>query len=402
MLALRKSRSRILIIATVVVLIGAFVVISLIPTRVTVIVPQRREAVQTIVAAARLAPSQRMHIGSLILGVVRDVRGVTGARVQAGQLLAQLDDSEAAAGTLQAEAQVIQARAKVEQLTQVGSRITRQAAREAEALLKSADADLRREETLFQAKATSEESLERARTAVAMARARYESAIAQAAGSAKNGAEMRQTLSAVTQAEALLAAARARQQMYAITAPTQGLILKRDAEPGDVVDPGHTLFDFANTEDLFAVAEIEERFLGQLALNQSAVVTPDAFPATHLDARLTGISPVVNPARGTVECKFRIVNPTEILRVDMSMTLEVETGRNSDALLLPQDAIRDLGTSEPYVLVVRDGRVVKQPVRLGLRSRTEVEVIEGIDNTTPVLPGSVRLKSGTRVGIREL
>lgn len=366
------------------------------PDSVPALLPQKSEIVQTVVGPGRIIPLRRMNIGSVILGTVKSVPANEGDVVKAGDLLAELDGAEAHANVQQAEAILEQARARLNQLTKVGSRVAAQNAREAELRLHEAEDNYAREQKLFAAKATPEQSLERARIEVGAARARHESAMAQAAGS--NGVELRQAMAAVSQAGAALEAARARRNLTRIVAPLDGTVLTRNIEPGDVVNPGASLFDFAATGALFVSADIEEGSLGLLRTGQQARVVADAFPDRVFQARLEEISPLINAERGTVATRLRIENPdSAVLRVGMSVTVSIESGRKADALVLPNLYVRDLGTGRPWALVVENGKASRRDLSLGLRGEEVVEIKEGLTTDTPVLPGTSTVDVGKRV-----
>jgi HlyD family secretion protein len=80
----------------------------------------------------------------------------------------------------------------------------------------------------------------------------------------------------------------------------------------------------------------------------------------------------------------------------MTVSVNVETGREDAALVVPSDAVRDAG-GEPYVLVLRDGRVARQPVKLGMRGVGFVQVVSGLAAGEPVVaPGAPPIQPGAR------
>ena len=74
----------------------------------------------------------------------------------------------------------------------------------------------------------------------------------------------------------------------------------------------------------------------------------------------------------------------------------VLAGRRADALSIPCDSVRDVG-SAPWALAVRDGRTVRQPVKLGLRGAGRCEIVDGLGEGDAVLPAAVPLGAGRRV-----
>ncbi|MEY2668920.1 MAG: hypothetical protein RJA59_1558, partial [Pseudomonadota bacterium] len=89
-------------------------------------------------------------------------------------------------------------------------------------------------------------------------------------------------------------------------------------------------------------------------------------------------------------------DPPPFLRPDMTVSVNVETGRDPAALVLPASAVRDLG-ADPWVLVIRDGRTARQPVKLGIRSEGTVQVLSGVAPGEAVVAPSAPVEPGRRV-----
>ena len=110
------------------------------------------------------------------------------------------------------------------------------------------------------------------------------------------------------------------------------------------------------------------------------------------------INPGVDAARGSVEVKLALTQPPAYLRQDMTVSIDIETARRTAAVVVPTGTLEDAATDQPWVLVVRDKRAVKQFVRLGLRGDTRVEVLDGLAAGEGVVPVSkVGVKAGQRV-----
>jgi HlyD family secretion protein len=62
----------------------------------------------------------------------------------------------------------------------------------------------------------------------------------------------------------------------------------------------------------------------------------------------------------------------------MTVSVDIETGRRSNALVIPTAALHDASSNAPWVLVVRNNHTVKQAVKLGLRGDNSVEVLIGL------------------------
>jgi HlyD family secretion protein len=80
----------------------------------------------------------------------------------------------------------------------------------------------------------------------------------------------------------------------------------------------------------------------------------------------------------------------------MTVSVNVEVARQAGALVLPADAVRDAG-KEAWVMVVRAGRAVRQPVKLGIRGEGRVQVLDGLAEGEAVLLPSAGVAPGARV-----
>jgi HlyD family secretion protein len=93
----------------------------------------------------------------------------------------------------------------------------------------------------------------------------------------------------------------------------------------------------------------------------------------------------VDTQRGSIDIRVRAEPPPEFLRQDMTVSVNVETGRRDAALAVPNDALRDIRGDVAQVLVLREGRVRAANVRLGLRGSSSSEVTEGLQAGDQVL-----------------
>jgi len=109
-----------------------------------------------------------------------------------------------------------------------------------------------------------------------------------------------------------------------------------------------------------------------------AIAAADAFPGQRFAATLDYLSPGIDAQRGTVEAKFRVPSPPAFLRSDMTVSIDIGVADKDNALVVPADAVRDAALPEPWVLVVRNGRAERLPVRLGARTPARAEIVTGV------------------------
>src|SRR5690606_10578779 len=118
-------------------------------------------------------------------------------------------------------------------------------------------------------------------------------------------------------ARARLASARAQLAKTTIRSEVAGTVLTRNAEPGDLVQPGRVLFDIARTGDTEILVPLDEKNLAVLALGQEAQCIADAYPARPFPATVTFIAPRIDPQGGTVDIRLTVNPPPDFLRQDM-------------------------------------------------------------------------------------
>ena len=356
---------------------------------------ERRELVQRVVASGRVLAPARIQVGSVVVGRVTRVPVDKGNRVKPDDLLVQLDDVEAKAALAQARAAVAQSVARLEQVDVVSVRVTSEAVRQAELRLAQAEVKLARNRTLAEAGSVSRSDLDDAQQVRDLAASQLASARIQA-GAAATGADRHLAQAALDQARGAEQAAAARLANLAIRSPDAGVVTERDVEPGDVVQPGRTLLVVARDGATQLSVLPDEKNLALLRLGQAATASADAFPDRIFPARVAYIAPAVDLARGTVEVKLDVESPPPFLRPDMTVSVNVETGRDPQAMVVPAGAIRDPATG-PWALVVRGGKTVRQPVTLGLRGDGAVQVTSGLEPGEAVVSPAAAVGPGRRV-----
>jgi HlyD family secretion protein len=256
-------------------------------------------------------------------------------------------------------------------------------------VLQAARAELQRTQDLVARDFLSQSRLDDARRAVDVAQAQLAGARAQLAANAEQGTDVAQAQAQLALARAAVAATQARLEQAVVTSPADARVLVRAVEPGQIVQPGRALLTLALAGPLQLVGQVDERYLEQLQIGQPASVLADAFPGRSFAARVQSIAPVVDAQRGSIEVKLALPQaPPDFLREDMTLSVEVETGRRERALVVPVAAL-DGGHDghAATVHVVHDGRVQARPLLLGLRTLEAAEVLEGLAAGDIVLLG---------------
>ena len=123
--------------------------------------------------------------------------------------------------------------------------------------------------------------------------------------------ELRVAAAQVRQAEAEISQARVNLDYTTLRAPSDGVILAKLKEVGEMAVPGGfagsgDLIRMANLEDMRAEVDVNEMDLGKVRLGQPAEVVPDAFPDRKYDAQVVKLYPQVNRQKGTLKVEVGI------------------------------------------------------------------------------------------------
>jgi HlyD family secretion protein len=361
---------------------------------------ERRDFVKTVVASGRVQTPHRVDVAAQITGAVLRVPVAEGQVVQADDLLIELDASEQRALLRQAEIAVVQAEARQRQLVELLLPMAEQSVRQAQAGLVNLQSMLRRQQELSAKGFIGDAALDEARKGVELADAQWRSAQMQRDTLRPGGSDRALAVAAVAQARAAADVARARIAYTLILAPVAGTLIGRHVEAGDVVQAGKLLMTLSPAGRTQLVAQIDEKNLRLLSTGQKALASADAYPAQRFEAVLAYINPGVNAQTGAVEVKLDVPAPPSVLAQDMTVSIDIEVARRANALVVPVSALEDAQGPDAQsgsVLRIEQGRAVRRPVRLGLRSAGWAEVLEGLQEGDRVVPVAAMVSPGQRV-----
>jgi RND family efflux transporter MFP subunit len=172
-----------------------------------------------------------------------------------------------------------------------------------------------------------------------------------------------------------------------LRAPTDGVVLAKLKEVGEIAVPGGfagsgDLIRMANLDDLRAEVDVNEADLPRVHLGQPAEVVPDAYPDRRYAARVVKLYPQVNRQKGTLKVEAKIEQPDDVLRPDMSVRIhflaEAKPSQAGTPLVLaPRGAVRQEDGSA-YAWVLTDGRLRRQALKTGQEMGDRVVIAEGL------------------------
>jgi HlyD family secretion protein len=275
---------------------------------------ERGSLVVVVTATGTLQPTDQVDVGSELSGIVKTVEADFNDTVKKGQVLVRLDTARLEAQVIQSEAALKVAQARV---------------REAQANEDEMRRRLERAKELSTRQFVSEEALVTAEAAAKRAVATLASARSQ-----------------VDQAKAALAMDRTNLDKAVIRSPIDGTVLARKVEPGQTVAAAlqaPVLFTLA--QDLTKMelhVDVDEADVGQVQVGQGAAFTVDAYPGREFSSTVSEVRNAAKTVSGVVtyETVLSVDNAALLLRPGMTGTANITVNRLSDALLVPNAALR--------------------------------------------------------------
>lgn len=199
---------------------------------------------------------------------------------------------------------------------------------------------------------------------------------------------------AAAEAEARLAAGRARKARYegatgagggrvALRSTVGGTLAAVGASSGSFVEQGRELFHVVDLARLWLEVQVPEAEVGRLGKPSGAWFEVEGFDrpfeiAPERGGRLVGLGGVVDPQSRTVPLILEVPNPRGELRVGMFARVHLLTGDPVQATAIPASAVVDDGTEQVVFVEASGERFERRPVQLGIRDRDRVQVLAGV------------------------
>lgn len=179
-------------------------------------------------------------------------------------------------------------------------------------------------------------------------------------------------VAAADSAKAAEESARARLDQMVVRSGIDGIVLRRDVEPGDLAVPGRTLMTLGDPARIRITATVDERDVPRIHVGQAALMSSDAWPGRVLSGHIREVTPGGDPEQRAFRARIVTDKP---MALPLGLTLEVNivTRRADRALLVPTSAIED-----GKVWVVRDGRVRARAVRTGITGSSDSQILSGL------------------------
>jgi RND family efflux transporter MFP subunit len=347
-------------------------------------------------ASGYVTPRRRATIAAKITGRVTGVFFDEGTRVNEGQLLATLDDSDARRALDSAKADRDSSQAAI---------------LDYEVQLKNAEIEYHRTQQLVKEGVSTQQALDSAVMTADSLRAKI----------------------ALAKQQVIAADARIKEQQQAvdnctIRAPFAGIVVSKDAQVGEMVSPvsaggGFTRTGIATIVDLHSnefEVDVSEAYIARVFDNQAVDAILDAYPDSTIHAKVRTVIPTADRQKATVKVRISITEPDHKklfdpakdprILPDMGVKVtflenEPKTGAKQDktpaVALVPQKAIRQDNTSK-YVFVVKGDTLERRAVTTGEARGSDVEILAGIQpRSVVVVTGPDTLRDGQSVQIQK-
>jgi RND family efflux transporter MFP subunit len=344
-----------------------------------------------LVLTAEFTPYQDIDVMAKVAGYVKNIRVDIGDHVREGELLATLEVPElqdekakASAGLAAAQANIITAQSAV-QRAEAGANIAHISFQRIQDVSVGQPGLVPKQE-------------------VDVAQARDLEAVAQLA-SARSALQSAQQTK--LQADSERSRADAMLQYATIRAPFSGVITKRYASTGSMIQAG-----ISSQTQAMPVVRLAQNNLLRLILPVpvSAVADvhngdPISVNVTTLNrtfpGKITRFADSLNTSTRTMDTEVDVPNPDGTLVPGMYAEVHLHLATHSNALSVPVDAVDGLGTTVQHVYIVRNGELHLAKVTVGLQTATRVEILSGVAVGDQIVVGRhTGLSDGEKVSPR--
>lgn len=199
--------------------------------------------------------------------------------------------------------------------------------------------------------------------------------------------------------KAAFEAAQLNLEYASIRAPISGVVAKRYIKTGNMVNVNAPVFKIVDFEHLIANIFVPEVDIYKVKTGQPATLSFDASNGTVVTGHVERISPIVDPASGTVKVTIAIDEGKSRLKPGMFARVKIIYDTHQNSLLIPKQALITEDGSE-MVFTVNDSMAYRITVKTGYVSESMVEILEGLNRGDQVVViGQNGLKDSSKVEI---
>ncbi len=342
-----------------------------------------RSTIRSIVSTnGKVEPLQSFESHAPVGTTVKKLLVKEGQQVKKGQLLAQLDDTEASSQAARALAQVRAAQAETSAVQSGGNReevltLASQLVK-ARAQRDTAQRNLEALQRLQQNGAASPGEVKQAQDQLAAAEADLK-LLQQKQGDRYSAPEVARVEAQKTEAQSAYAAAENILRQLNIHAPFDGIVYSLPVHQGSYVNPGDLILQEADLSKVLVRAFVDEPDVGRLAAGQPIELTWDAIPGRKWQGSVSTIPSTVKllGTRNVGETTCVVDNQDLKLLPNINVGVTIVTGEHHDALTVPREAVR-LDDSKKFVYQVVNDELQRRDIQTAISNLTQVEVTGGV------------------------
>jgi len=319
-----------------------------------------------VTAEGTLYPLEQSAIVPKISAPIKKFYVEKGSKVHAGQLLAELENSDLLAQKQENDGNFAQAQAGYEQALQKAEQDRQLAKETLDAAQKLYDA--RRE--LYKQGAVSAKDVDDANVALIQAKNVYEASQKQLDLKVAEG-QFAAAKAKTTEAEVAV-------NYSKIVSPIDGVVTDRPVYPGEMASNSGPIITIMNLSQIVARAHIDQAEASQLKVGDPATISVPGQPGA-LKGKVSLVSPALDPNSTTVEVWVQAPNPGDRLKPGSSVQAQMVAQAVQHAIVIPAEALLTGSDGTTSVIVLdTDNKPHKKKVKVGIRDGGDVQVTEGL------------------------
>jgi HlyD family secretion protein len=331
-------------------------------------------------ATGYVTARRQATVSSKVTGKVVEIFVEEGMRVKAGQELARLDAAHATRGLALAQAEAAAAASALE---------------ETRVRIREAQLDYDRAARLAQGEIASAADVDRARAQLDAARARLAAQSDQAATARRQVELQRQNV-----------------EDTIIRAPFDGIVVSKDAQPGEMISPVSAGGGFTRTgictivdmESLEIEVDVGEAYINRVKPNQRVEAVLDAYPDWRIPAHVITAVPTADRQKATVKVRIAFDQRDQRILPDMGVKVSFITDEPvaaaTSSVEVPKAAVRRDGEQD-VVYVVNDGKAERRAVKVLSTEGELARLASGVSNGEQVVVEGPELVDGENVDVIE-
>jgi multidrug efflux pump subunit AcrA (membrane-fusion protein) len=368
--------------------------------------PAQRTSIDRVVEAEGvLYPLQGAVLTPKISAPVRRFLVDKGNKVRKGQLLAVLENQDLAAAEMENQGAYQQAQANYETTTK-GE--VPEAMKKAEGDEKTAREAYEAQQKIYQSReqlykegALPRKELDQAGVALTEARNQYEIARQHLAALEAGGKQqqLRAASGELAAAKGKYLGAAAQLSYSEIRSPIDGVVTERPLYPGHMAAAGEPLITVMDLSQVIARIHIPQEQAALLKVGDAATLTATGAEEA-VPAKVTLVSPAVDPGSTTIEVWVQAANPEGKLRPGTSARVSIVAQHVNEAVVVPASSLLTTEGATSVMVVGADGRAHQRSVQVGIRQESEVQIASGLQPGEQVVTtGAYGLPDKTRVKV---